>query len=336
MVLNLHSFSGYSHDHGSHILQALDFLRESTSICAVDTFILISGYFGIKWKIKSFFNLSFQVFFYSFAVYFFCVAFGILVFEKRQFMQCFLGLCNSWGFIKNYVTLYFLSPLLNTFSESSDRKKLFFYIIVLFFAENFIFHSVEAINFCLLYLIGKWINKTNAVYELRLNALILYFVMTLVIFILSYSLYLIFHLDAPVMSGLVLAYSYASPFVIIQAIGLFLVFARTEIQSKLINWAAASCLSIFLIHMHPAIKHIGYYKFTDDLYNKPVLEHLALLVFLIFIVFCGSIIIDKIRIYVSNKIYNLLGLIANTYYGKNSFYSLIDQRFFKLYNHFNG
>ena len=58
MVLNLHSFWGYVHNHGSVVFQAFDFFRESTSICAVNVFILISGYFGIKWKVKSFFNLA--------------------------------------------------------------------------------------------------------------------------------------------------------------------------------------------------------------------------------------------------------------------------------------
>ena len=47
MVLNLHSFHGY--DYGSGIMQGLDWFRESTSICAVNVFIMISGYFGIKW-----------------------------------------------------------------------------------------------------------------------------------------------------------------------------------------------------------------------------------------------------------------------------------------------
>ena len=79
MVLNLHSFHGY--DYGSGIMQGLDWFRESTSICAVNVFIMISGYFGIKWKFRSFFNLIFQLLFYSFAVYGVCVALGIFSFE---------------------------------------------------------------------------------------------------------------------------------------------------------------------------------------------------------------------------------------------------------------
>lgn len=51
MVLNLHSFHGFSHGFG--VMQMLDIFRESTSICAVNVFLLISGCFGIRWRFKS-------------------------------------------------------------------------------------------------------------------------------------------------------------------------------------------------------------------------------------------------------------------------------------------
>ena len=93
MVLNLHSFHGY--DYGSGIMQGLDWFRESTSICAVNVFIMISGYFGIKWKFRSFFNLIFQLLFYSFAVYGVCVALGIFSFEMSSFLSCLILLSNN-------------------------------------------------------------------------------------------------------------------------------------------------------------------------------------------------------------------------------------------------
>ena len=64
-----------------------------------------------------------------------------------------------------------------------------------------------------------------------------------------------------------------------------------------------SCLSVFLIHMHPAIKQIGYYNFTESLYERPLVEHIFILLILMIIVFFGSICIDKIRICVSDMIY---------------------------------
>ena len=298
MVLNLHSFWGYESESGP--LQALDFLRESFSICAVDCFILISGYFSIKWKWNSFFNLVFQVFFYAFVIYFFCVFFRISEFEKSQFLECFKSLYKFWGFISYYFILYFISPLLNAFAEKTNNKNLLLYIFVLFFAENFILRPVEGpLNFCLLYLIGRWLSKTAMINKITFSPLKGYVLTSVLIFIIVYLLYLILHLNAEQINKLIIGYSYSSPFVILQAIFLFLVFGRLKIQNKFINWCAVSCLSVFLIHMHPTIKYIGYYSFTRNLYQKNFFEHGFMLLALIIAVFFASIFIDKMRIIIS-------------------------------------
>lgn len=310
MVLNLHSFSGY--EHGSGILQALDFFRQTTSICAVDVFILISGFWGIRWKKKSFYNLIFQVFYYSFFVYIFCVSIGILEFKTSQFIECFKALFNSWGFVTNYITLYFLSPLLNSFVAKNDNKNLIIYISILFFAENFVFNAGSGpINYCLLYLIGRWLKNTNSIENLKIRPLLAYIITTIAIFIIVYIIYLNFHVGATKMNSLVIGYSYSSPLVILQAVFLFLFFGRLNIQNKLINWMAASCFSIFLIHMHPAIKYIGYYGFTESLYEKPLLEHVYLLFVLICAVFGGSIMVDKVRLILSDFLYKLCHYIKD-------------------------
>lgn len=306
MVLNLHSFSGYHHGEG--LLQALDFLRESTSICAVDTFILISGYFGIKWRKKGLFNLLFQVMFYSFAVYGVCVAIGILQFDKGEFLSCFKAFYDSWGFITWYIILYFVSPWLNAFAEKKDSKQLMTFIVIFWVAEVFIMRSTNALNFCLVYLIGRWISKKGTVH-ISENAGKGYIIATFIIFICSYLTFRLLHFDAAQMGDFILGYSYASPFVIFQAVCLFLMFSRFQIQSKAINWCAASCLSIFLIHMHPAIKQIGYYSFTESLYDKTFLEHTIILIVLIFVVFFGSILVDKVRIAISDMFYSFMSWV---------------------------
>jgi hypothetical protein len=107
-----------------------------------------------------------------------------------------------------------------------------------------------------------------------------------------------------------LGYDYAAPLVILQAVFLFIVFAKLKFSSKFINWCAASCFAIFLIHMHPTIKQIGYYSFTENLYNYPVFQHIIILLGLMLAVFFGSILIDKLRIFISNRCYWLLSKVA--------------------------
>ena len=305
MVLNLHSFHGY--DYGSGIMQGLDWFRESTSICAVNVFIMISGYFGIKWKFRSFFNLIFQLLFYSFAVYGVCVALGIFSFEMSSFLSCFKATNSSWGFITCYLGIYLMAPLLNTFVQQSSSRELFIYLLCLFMGCNFLIPAYGGIlNYFLVYLIGGWMKKSQAVQTFKLPAVKCYWTVTLLIFVLSYSLYRYLHFDAVRMCTFFLGYSYNSPFIILQDMSLFLVFGRIQLQSRFVNWCAASCFSIFLIHMHPAIKHIGYYHFTESLYALPFLEHAGILILLVAGIFMGSILIDKIRIYLSTFVYNLI------------------------------
>ena len=315
MVLNLHSFAGYYSERG--FCQALDFFRESTSICAVDVFVLISGYFGIRWRKKGLYNLLFQVAFYSFAVYFFCVSTGICNFERVEFFHCFKAFYDSWGFITWYIILYFLSPVLNVFAEKTDSRQLLIFIVVFMLAEHLIMRSMgENLNYFLVYLIGRWICKVDTE-PLANNAGRRYLFTTFIIFILSYGAYLFLHYDAEKMCCFVLGYSYASPFVILQAVFLFLLFSKINIQWKFVNWSAASCLAIFLIHMHPLIKNIGYYDFTRSLYDKPFVEHCVALIILMCVVFCGSILVDKIRMVISECVYLVLRcvyrLIPNKY-----------------------
>ena len=117
--------------------QAVDFFRESACICAVDTFILISGFWGIKWKFKSFFNLLFQVAFYSFVIYGLSVIGGMADFSLKGLGGCFKCFYRSWGFISTYIVLYFLSPALNAVSERWTTKTLLVFILVLLLANIF-------------------------------------------------------------------------------------------------------------------------------------------------------------------------------------------------------
>lgn len=234
MVLNLHSFWGF--EHGSGILQAVDFFRESTSICAVNTFLIISGYFGINWKFKSFFNLIFQIFFYAFGVYVVASSIGVIDFSTKEFLMNATCVYRHWGFITAYVLLYMLSPMLNAISEKLTSKELFFTIIVLYASECLITRDCGSMNYGILYLIGRFIKKSDAVSVLDINATKGYWITTILIFVLVFISYIFLHFStAEKMEGFVFGYSYSGPFVILQAVFLFLVFARMNFTSKFIN-----------------------------------------------------------------------------------------------------
>lgn len=203
--------------------------------------------------------------------------------------------------------LYFCSPLLNSFVDKVDCRHLLILIFVIFIAENFICRNLGYLNYGLLYLIGRFLNKSKAVDCLEIKAGKYYWITTFFMFVIVYILFRFVHItDAATMQALVIGYSYAAPLVILQAIFLFLIFGRIHINNKFINWCGSSCLAIFLIHMHPAIKEIGYYSITESFYHLPFFQHCIYLILLIIGVFLGAILIDKVRIVISDLGYLII------------------------------
>lgn len=313
MVLNLHSFWGY--DHGSGVLQFSDFFRESTSVCAVDTFLLISGYFGIKWKFKSFFNLIFQILFYGYGVYIVAGALGFIDFSVSGLFGITKRLYALWGFATGYVCLYVCAPLLNFYCEKVSCRNLLLTVIAFTVATSLLAEVFAYFNYAIyviIYLFGRFLSKSDAINTWKINAFKGYWIVTIIITLLVYLIYSFTPINnAESMSRFIFGYSYFGPLIILQAILLFIAFARMKISSKFINWCASSCFAIFLIHNHPSIKMIGYYSFTKKLYDMPLMEHMGILSILIISVFVGSILIDKIRIVISNSCYNSIMYIKS-------------------------
>ena len=308
MVLILHSFWGYTH--GSGILQAIDFFRDCAAICAVNVFLLISGYFGIRWKLKSLFNLLFQLFFYAFTVYGVATILEFVDYSLIGLLSNAKCLYSHWGFITYYLLLYLCSPLLNAFVYKVTEKQLLGFIIISIISEWFLTRDYSFLNYCTMYLIGRYISVSGVVQNKRIKPGLYYWLTTVLIFVFVFISFKFLHVtDASKMQSLPWGLSYAAPLVIIQAVFLFIWFTRLKFQSKIINWCAASCLSIFLIHMHPAIKEIGYYGYTESLYSLPTIEHVYKLIIVIFAVFFFSIFINKIQIIISLFCYKLLYLI---------------------------
>lgn len=310
MILNLHSFWGYTH--GSGVLQALDIFRECICICAVDVFLIISGYFGIKWRFKSIFNLIFQLFFYAFAVYGVAVLLGVIDYSTSGLLCNVKCLYDHWGFITYYLLLYLCAPLLNAFVEKVTEKQLLGFIIILVMSEWFLTRDYSFLNYCTMYLVGRYISVSDSVKNKCIKPGLYFWLTTALIFVFVYISFKFLHVtDASKMQSLPWGLNYAAPLVILQAVFLFIVFARLKFQSRFINWCAVSCLSIFLIHMHPSIKEIGYYGYTESLYSLSLFEHIYKLSLLMIIVFWGSIMVDKVRIFISSLIYKLLQFIVS-------------------------
>jgi hypothetical protein len=93
--------------------------------------------------------------------------------------------------------------------------------------------------------------------------------------------------------------NYNSPLVIISSISLFMLFRNINIQNKIINWMATSALSIFLIHAGLPYGKLFQYlnqNYGNRWYSGIIYFSTVCLVFTI------SILIDKIRMFITNPI----------------------------------
>nr|WP_311470727.1 acyltransferase family protein [uncultured Porphyromonas sp.] len=293
------------------------FLRtwlETIAVVAVNTFVLISGYFGIRLRADRFMGLLFQSVFYIMGIYLVLVAIGWEVFSVAHFARCLSPLDPSGGwFIPVYIGLMLLSPILNTFVAQTGEKNLLGVIIALLLMQSVFGWGVDHLkvsagyslfSFILLYLIGQYIRLYPETFATKgktslylgiylgitlLNALIPYLASTLPLLFPSAPRNLG---NNGTITALTLAYS--SPLNIIGAVCLFITFSRLKIQSHSINWVASSVLAVYLIHCNEHLIH-HFIAFVRQLSLYPTETFLVYLLGFLIVVFIGSILIDQVR-----------------------------------------
>lgn len=313
MILNLHTFliPEYISLKSLSLANILTVFSESLSVCAVNTFVLISGYYSIKWKWRSFFSLIYQVYFFVFLIYIVLLATGYIHFNwKDLFLRSNCVLFSYW-FISSYVVLYVFSPILNIYTSNVERKELGVFLIAFFILEFYFCTSKGTFNngysplhFIGLYILGRFLKAYPLCFFNNIRKPVIVYVLLsccIAIFFTGYKI-----LKADPCTNFNFIGGYANPFVVIQSIALFYIFQNFTFQNKFVNWCGVSVLSIYLCHMHPDIKQL-YYSHAASLYSLSVFYRFIHLTILFTTIFITSILLDKIRM-VSFDIFYQLGL----------------------------
>ncbi len=307
------------HKKGQELTNSIEIIRlfclSFTSV-AVNTFVIISGYFGINYKIERFIKLILQTFFYSACLLLVSSAIGWHTFDiKKDIFSFFPILTKQYWFVTSYVVLYVISPWLNLSIKNVDKKTykqiliVGFIIIYVWPTFSYLFNTAQFIgdsgfgivNFSYLYLLGRYLNMhyvqnhTSAFYFRG------YILTGITLFICQYSLSWILGFEFT--SWI----SYNTVFIFTGAIFLFLTFSNLNIQSNIINYWAQPCLAVYLIHLNPYVwkgvcETIGVRSFYG-------FQYLFLLMILPNIVYIVCAIIEiarlKIMIGIENKIVSI-------------------------------
>ena len=291
-----------------HILMALEML----SICAVDLFVMISGYFLSEKKERSIGHalaLIMQVIIYRAMYYFLRLALngGQVSFETIVIML----LPVNW-FVSLYVAMYIISPLINLALERVNKKKTVIIVLALFSVwptavdvlQRTMDTDLNAIsslgingsergytitNFLMCYVVGAALNNPNLKSVSKVQLMLFLFLDYLLMNAWNYR-------DANT------GREYCNPLIVAFAAGLLTLFLRMDIgRNKLINRIASSSFSVYIVHLWL----LPLFKIKEYVSRNPciMLVHIAFTVLLIILI---ALIIDYLYKFVFGRINNSL------------------------------
>lgn len=272
---------------------------EMICIIAVNLFVLISGWFSIKVRIKGLMKFLFQCFFILSFVYLIGLSIGKATLSTGGILQCFCLLGNAW-FVPSYIGLYLLSPFLNLFCEKATEKQLRYFLIGFYIFQTmygnvytnvgFIANGYSTFSFIGLYILARYFNLYGRKYARFGTSL--YLISTI---ILIGGYWVTISHGSQLISNMF--YIYTCPFNITAALGLLLmaVYMR-ERNNSVINFVAGSVFSVYLCHICLHWTTDLYRETSRSIFNEySGLSYIVIIVAFIFGVFTLSIIVDQFR-----------------------------------------
>ena len=287
-------------------------LIQNITVLGVDLFILISGFYGLRPKLKSIVNLFTLLLFFYVGCYLWNCALGHEDFTWLNLCSNFLAFSRANWFINSYLFLLLLSPLINAFVDSVSTHRLGYYTIAYCLLTQY-FGSLmvnqywwynggySIVMMVGVYLVGRFLNRIkNWLNGIRYVNIVLVF----------FSLILIMSIIRCLSSNEEVWLNYGSPITIFAATIFFILFYRIPtFNSKLINWTGSSCLAAYVLHtcypMFPWLVRKDISFFLNDAYPLYCIKISAV----IGGIFVLAILLDKVRMLMFKPLINWCGKI---------------------------
>ncbi len=303
----------------------------ATCIVHVNSFILVTGYFQCKSKLKftKVIQLNNSIWFYTVSIVLFFIIVKGNTFNSTELLKTFLPISyNDYWFLTNYLILYLISPILNTVINNIDEKKFKRIIVLLLFIDSILptltnssFFNVtlgySLYHFIFLYFVGAFLRnypiedwyifKKTSKKALQLISLFIFFLMAFINIINQSASKELLNMH-PIIAEVGIIFSnsfiaYNNPLVIIQTIAFFVFFSTLNLKSTFINYISTATIGIYLIHDNNNIRNVLYkfLGFNGNNYSVMILGKILGCAILIFI---SCLIIELIRKFIFKLIYN--------------------------------
>lgn len=237
-------------------------------------------------------------------------------FSLKSFASVFLFTKSDW-FIKAYIALLIIAPVLNVFVEHASRSRLKITLILFFLFQSIYGWSGSAVwfeqgysafSFIGLYLLARYIYifRPYRHFMYKYPAIAIYFFSA---FLCSVMAYLGCRYNIMAIPGFMM--TYANPFVILGSVAMLYSFSSLTIQNDIINKMAKSTFAVYLFPCY-FIFDFAYKYLIFDIYNiYNGLTVIGLICAILIIIFIVSIAFDQIRIFIWNGIWPPIEKLIN-------------------------
>jgi surface polysaccharide O-acyltransferase-like enzyme len=251
---------------GNPSMVAAELFLNSFVVGAVNCFILISGYFGIRLKARSLSQFLLQAIVYSVGI--------VVVFRLVGWNAPYASIFLYW-FLVVYLALMGLSPFLNRLIDSlSDRElasflgTLLLVVCGLGFAgrlSSFMGTDHGLVQMITMYVLGHSLRRFESILKKLRPHHCLFALVACGVGVFLPSLALFRHHPSAAWS----LFSYENPLIILSAIALFLLFVRAPWQWKHARTVSTSVFGIYLLHDNERFRELVIQKWVPKFVHQP-------------------------------------------------------------------
>ena len=268
----------------------------------VGVFVAISGWFSVKLKRKGLAKYIFQVLFILWVIYGIVIATHITELNTEG-IRISLSFYEGYWFVLGYLGLYLFSPILNSFVEHSTKSEFQVVLLSYYLFQSYYswlsawydyYDGYSIILFGGIYLTAAYLRKYPIVFLQKYSVILLFVVILVMATIAYFSLWKFGHAARQIRDD--------NPLMILVSVLLLLSFNKFHFQCRFVNWLAASCFAVYLIHFNPFV-----YPFLMSIFKIVYMKNDGLLyvisLFLILsAIFLVCTLFDQIRIFTWNTI----------------------------------